>query len=180
MEVEIRREIAELEAMAARQGVDVKIDKRLPIANQLMQATEEVSKLDNSFKSLALSARIRESFAEYGRTIYFETSATEDLNEANKLRDDLLKQLGISLDDYNEKAKTNNEFGSKNNELTGEGNDLLEDGNEALGETIEKETDLIKLLEQELKTVSERKATSELEIDKEMTKQKPFVIKLKR
>ena len=28
MEVEIRREIAELEAMAARQGVDVKIDKK--------------------------------------------------------------------------------------------------------------------------------------------------------
>lgn len=164
MEVEIRREIAELEAMAARQGVEVKIDKRLPIANQLMQATEEVSKLENSFKSLALSARIRESFSEYGRTLYNETSATEDLNEANKLRDDLLKQLGISLDDYNKKVETNNEFGSKNNELTGEGNNLLEDGNEALGETIEKETDLIKLLEQELKTVSERKATSELEI----------------
>ena len=113
---------------------------------------------------MALSARIRGLLLNMVGQYILKLLTTEDLNEANKLRDDLLKQLGISLDDYNEKAKTNNEFGSKNNELTGEGNDLLEDGNEALGETIEKETDLIKLLEQELKTVSERKATSELEI----------------
>ena len=103
-ENEIRREIAELEAAAARQGVEVDIDKTLPIVGQLIQANEEITKLEGNF---GLQARLVESVQPFLIATNNVNSATEDLNETTELRNELLKQLGITTEEYDETLQEN-------------------------------------------------------------------------
>ena len=161
MEVEIAREIAELQAMAARQNIKINIDKTANLANQLVQANKESSKLDNSLKSLSLSARIKESIASFGVSIYNQATATIELNNVNELRNDLLKQLGISQEDYNKKIETNTLFGKDNTKVIVDGNG---EKVKAIAKVIKKTRDLILLKQQELKDTQNREAKTRDEI----------------
>tara|TARA_R100001443_G_scaffold41510_1_gene54939 strand:- start:2822 stop:5485 length:2664 start_codon:yes stop_codon:yes gene_type:complete len=147
MEAEILGEIAELQAAAKRQGVEVDIDSTLPIVNQLIQANEEISKLEGN---TGLQIRLQESLSSYGQAIAFEKIATDDLNETTQLRNDLLKQLGITTEEYNQTLEDNKV--------------IVEEGNEGTETTIEETRSLIAIQEELLEQAKKLPETTEREI----------------
>ena len=146
-ENEIRREIAELEAAAARQGVEVDIDKTLPIVGQLIQANEEITKLEGNF---GLQARLVESVQPFLIATNNVNSATEDLNETTELRNELLKQLGITTEEYDQTLQDNT--------LT------VEELNNANETTISETRSLIEIQEELLEQAKKLPETTEREL----------------
>ena len=146
-ENEIRREIAELEAAAARQGVEIDIDKTLPIVGQLIQANEEITKLEGNF---GLQARLVESVQPFLIATNNVNSATKDLNETTELRNELLKQLGITTEEYDETLQ--------DNVLT------VEDLNNAQETTIAETRSLIEIQEELLEQAKKLPETTEREL----------------
>ena len=146
-ENEIRREIAELEAAAARQGVEVDIDKTLPIVGQLIQANEEITKLEGNF---GLQARLVESVQPFLIATNNVNSATEDLNETTELRNELLKQLGITTEEYDQTLQDNT--------LT------VEENNNAQETTIAETRSLIEIQEELLEQAKKLPETTEREL----------------
>ena len=146
-ENEIRREIAELEAAAARQGVEIDIDKTLPIVGQLIQANEEITKLEGNF---GLQARLVESVQPFLIATNNVNSATEDLNETTELRNELLKQLGITTEEYDETLQENT--------LT------VEENNNAQETTIAETRSLIEIQEELLEQAKKLPETTEREL----------------
>ena len=146
-ENEIRREIAELEAAAARQGVEVDIDKTLPIVGQLIQANEEITKLDGNF---GLRARLVESVQPFLIATNNVNSATKDLNETTELRNELLKQLGITTEEYDQTLQDNT--------LT------VEENNNAQETTIAETRSLIEIQEELLEQAKKLPETTEREL----------------
>ena len=147
MEAEILGEIAELKAAAKRQGVEVDIDSTLPIVNQLLQASEEVTKLEGNF---GLKARLVESVQPFLIATNNVNSATEDLNETTELRNELLKQLGITTEEYDQTLKEN--------VLT------VEDLNNANETTIEETKSLIEIQKELLEQAEKLPETTEREL----------------
>jgi len=149
-EVFARRQIAELEALAARKGVDIDIDKKLPIEIQVQRALMEVTKLGVTFDTVALATNLNNAFIGLAKDTYYVNEATEELNETTELRNALLKQLGISTDEYDEILEDNT--------LT------VEENNNAQETTIAETRSLIEIQEELLEQAKKLPETTEREL----------------